>query len=56
MKCDLCNQEFANSEEVKHHQEKVHPMGEGEAEQPGVTDGMECNETERPEAAERRNR
>jgi len=31
VRCDLCDQEFANSEEVKRHKEQVHPMGaEGE--------------------------
>jgi hypothetical protein len=29
VKCDLCDQEFTNSEEVKRHKEQVHPMGEG---------------------------
>ncbi len=28
MKCDICDQEFANSEEVKAHKERDHPMGE----------------------------
>ena len=32
MKCDICDQEFANSEEVKRHKEQVHPMGEDEGE------------------------
>ncbi len=27
MKCDICDQEFANSEEVKAHKEREHPMG-----------------------------
>ena len=27
MKCDICDQEFANSEEVKAHKERDHPMG-----------------------------
>ncbi len=35
MKCDICDQEFANSEEVKRHKEQVHPMGEEEGEQKG---------------------
>lgn len=30
MKCDICDQEFANSEEVKAHMEREHPMGEQE--------------------------
>jgi hypothetical protein len=69
MKCDLCDQEFANSEEVKRHKEQVHPMGEagGEApdlmENPGMSDGMQpqagqesAKESEVPEPAEQRNR
>jgi hypothetical protein len=27
MKCDICHEEFANSEEVKVHKEREHPMG-----------------------------
>jgi hypothetical protein len=27
MKCDICDHEFANSEEVKAHKERDHPMG-----------------------------
>jgi hypothetical protein len=27
MKCDICDQEFANSEEVQAHKEREHPMG-----------------------------
>ena len=30
MKCDLCDKEFNNSEELKRHQEQVHPMDQGE--------------------------
>ena len=48
MKCDICDQEFANSEEVKSHKEQVHPMGEGDGEKP--------EESEMPETAERRSR
>jgi hypothetical protein len=51
MKCDVCNQEFANSQEVERHKEEVHPMGDGEKpdfmENPAVSDAM-------PEPAERR--
>ncbi len=36
MKCDICDQEFANSEEVKRHKEQVHPMGEEEGEKPDL--------------------
>jgi hypothetical protein len=48
VKCDICNQEFANSEEVKAHKEEAHPMGD-EKEKPIV-------ESEMPEPAEQRNR
>ena len=30
MKCDLCDREFANSEELMRHKEQMHPMDEGE--------------------------
>jgi hypothetical protein len=36
MKSDLCDQEFANSEEVKRHKEQMHPMGEEEGEKPDL--------------------
>jgi hypothetical protein len=58
MKCDLCNEEFANSEEVKQHKEQVHPMGDGKEpdlmENPQPSVGMERNESDVPEPAERR--
>ena len=60
MKCDVCNQEFANSEEVKQHKEQEHPMGDGKDPDPmknaGVIGGMERNESETPAPAEQRNR
>jgi hypothetical protein len=52
VKCDVCDQEFANSEEVKRHKEQVHPMGEEDGEKPDL---METPE-EMPEPAEQRNR
>jgi hypothetical protein len=52
VKCDICDQEFANSEEVKHHKEQVHPMGEEDGEKPDL---METPD-EMPEPAEQRNR
>ena len=55
MKCDICNQEFANSEEVKAHKEEVHPLGDEKA-TPVVNDGMQMDQTEMPEPAEQRNR
>lgn len=27
MKCDICNEEFANSVELDRHKEREHPMG-----------------------------
>ncbi|HET6309755.1 MAG TPA: hypothetical protein VFH00_01985 [Candidatus Nitrosotalea sp.] len=52
MKCDLCSEEFANSEEVNRHKEEMHPMGDGKdldiIENPGMS-GSEV-----PEPAERR--
>jgi hypothetical protein len=58
VKCDICDQEFANSEEVKRHKEQVHPMGGEEGEAPDLmeTPGMNGPESETPEAAERQNR
>jgi hypothetical protein len=48
VKCDICNQEFANSEEVKAHKEEAHPMGDDKDKQ--------IVETEMPEPAEQGNR
>jgi hypothetical protein len=60
VKCDLCNEEFANSEEVKRHKEQVHPMGDGKEpglmENPQPSDGTERKESEVPEPAERATR
>lgn len=66
VKCDLCDQEFANSEEVKRHKEQEHPMGEGDGEKPdlmenpGMSDGVKPQESglesDMPEPAEQRNR
>ena len=30
MKCDVCNREFNNSEELMQHKEQMHPIDEGE--------------------------
>ncbi len=30
MKCDICNQEVDNSEELQKHKELTHPMGMGD--------------------------
>jgi hypothetical protein len=53
MKCDVCNQEFANSEEIERHKEQMHPVGEEEGEKPDL---MESAESEMPQPAEQRNR
>jgi hypothetical protein len=57
MKCDVCDQEFANSEEVKQHKEQVHPMGDEQSETPDMMErpAMDGTESEMPEPAERRN-
>jgi hypothetical protein len=52
VKCDICDQDFANSEEVKRHKEQAHPMGEEEGEKPDL---METPD-EMPETAEQRTR
>jgi hypothetical protein len=54
LKCDICDQDFANSEEVKRHKEQVHPMGQEEGEKPDLMEKPE--ETEMPEPAERLSR
>jgi hypothetical protein len=61
LKCDICDQEFANSEELTRHKERVHPMGEGDGEMPDMMKrpAMNGDMTEAedvPEPAERRNR
>jgi hypothetical protein len=30
VKCEICNEEFANSVELEKHKEREHPMGEGD--------------------------
>jgi hypothetical protein len=57
----LCDQEFANSEELKRHQEQTHPMGDDDGKKPDLMEnpgmnGMQPTETEMPEPGERRNR
>ena len=32
MKCDICNEDFANSVELDKHKEREHPMGSGDEE------------------------
>jgi hypothetical protein len=43
VKCDICDQEVANSEELKAHKEREHPMAEGdtELEKPDMMEGQE---------------
>lgn len=51
MKCDICDEEFANSEEVKLHKERDHPMDERNVqgdEQLEAPDQLDA-EPERPE-------
>ncbi len=36
MKCDLCNEQLDNSEELKKHMEQAHPMGEAEEDVAGL--------------------
>jgi hypothetical protein len=50
MKCDICDEEFANSEQVKAHQEREHPMGkqEEEVENPEMIDKDSDSEPAEP--------
>jgi len=50
MKCDICDEEFANSEEVKAHKEREHPMGqEDDIENPETMDEDSGSEPAAPE-------
>ncbi|HEY1455858.1 MAG TPA: hypothetical protein VGG31_05135 [Candidatus Dormibacteraeota bacterium] len=54
MRCDICNEDFPNSEEIKLHKEREHPMGERkdeELESPDRVEGEESTDGEpvRPE-------
>jgi hypothetical protein len=58
VKCDLCDKEFNNTEELKLHKEQVHPMDEGEVpemkdENPEVKREKEDSEVETPTPVER---
>lgn len=58
MKCDLCDKEFNNSEELKQHKEQVHPMDERETpdmdvENPEVKREQSVSEVEMPQPVER---
>jgi hypothetical protein len=44
MQCDVCGQEIANSEEMKAHKEREHPVDaddDSELESPDMTEGQE---------------
>lgn len=44
MKCEICDEEVANSEELKAHKEREHPMGgqnDDELEAPDMLSGQE---------------
>lgn len=56
MKCDLCDKEFNNSEELMRHKEQVHPADEGEIPDnaPEQRERTDSEPAEMPEPAERR--
>ena len=45
MKCDVCDVEVANSEELKAHKEREHPAKDGD-EGPDMPEGMEGEKPE----------
>jgi hypothetical protein len=48
VKCDVCSRDFNNSEELKRHQEEVHPMGErDERDERSMPDDSENPEVKR---------
>jgi len=49
MKCDVCGQELANSEEVKLHKERMHPLDEREDDQELESPDRMDADPERPE-------
>ena len=58
MKCELCQKEFNNTDELKRHMEQVHPMDEADVpdmkdENPEVKREKEDPEVEMPLPAER---
>jgi len=58
VKCDLCDKEFNNSEELKRHKEQVHPMDESETpdmdvENPEVKREQSGSEVDMPQPVER---
>ena len=44
MKCEICDQEVANSEEMKAHMEREHPLGEEGDEELEAPDMLEQQE------------
>ncbi len=56
MKCDLCDKEFNNSEELMQHKEQVHPMDDREMPDlaPEKREMPDSEPAELPEPAERR--
>ena len=58
VKCNVCDQEFANSEDLKRHQEESHPAADVEGKEPELEqpDLMETPVTSEPQPAERRDR
>jgi hypothetical protein len=58
VKCNVCDQEFANSEELKRHQEGSHPVADVEGKEPELEqpDLMDTPVMKEPEPAERRDR
>ena len=58
VRCNVCEQEFANSEELKRHQEESHPIADVEGKEPQLEqpDLMETPAMTEPEPAERRDR
>ena len=58
MKCDLCDKEFNNSEELKRHKEQEHPIDQRkepdmDRENPEIKREMPESEVEMPTPAER---
>jgi hypothetical protein len=48
MRCDICDEEFANSEEVKMHKERVHPIDERKDEELESPDKMDAGPNGEP--------
>lgn len=50
MKCEICGQDFANSEEIKAHMERDHETGDEELEKPDMMREEEGAEAQRAPA------